>query len=275
MTAQDYPISFPYGATSPPYSPTRPHRGNDRACPAGTPIVVVGTQIGLVGSTGLADGPHLHTQAGTDIACQNTFNPTPLEFKPGRVVNTGVGSQWGNFVTVQVGNQYITYCHLQRIDVSVGQELNEDMRTKVTTAVNRIIHTEMEGWPYQETHAGKFDKQLEAAWNGRDLEEMIWSKWNQDGAFREARERNRLFYEKYASVIDELGSRPTKAQYDEAMAKLAAEAGKVEAANKKADEALEKAKQLEAQKTEDSKLLDEGSGVFAWITKLFNRIKRK
>ena len=119
-TAQDYKVKYGYGLTTNGWSKKYPHRGNDRPAPCGTPVVIGNTRIGLSGVTGKAFGCHLHTQAGTDIACQNTFDPTPLDFKPGRVVNTGRGVQWGNFVTLRVETRYITYAHLSRIDVRVG-----------------------------------------------------------------------------------------------------------------------------------------------------------
>ena len=54
----------------------------------------------------------------------------------------------------------------------------ESVATKVDTALNRIIHTELEGWGLTATHAGKNDAQITAAWNGKNLSDMIWSKWN-------------------------------------------------------------------------------------------------
>jgi len=117
MSAQNYKVTFPYNAR---YSNGGRHRGNDRACPQGTDVIVGGVLIAKTGNTGLTTGPHLHTQAGTDKACQKDINPGPLEFQPGKVVNAGTGPQWGKFVTVQVGNQFISYCHLSSINVSIG-----------------------------------------------------------------------------------------------------------------------------------------------------------
>lgn len=118
-----YPISFSYGATSYPYSASRPHRGNDRACPKGTPIIIGGTTIGLVGSTGWATGSHLHTQAGTDEWCQKTINPTSLEFKAGTVIHTGEATQWGKYIILKVGTKYICYAHLSKINVKQGDKI--------------------------------------------------------------------------------------------------------------------------------------------------------
>lgn len=129
MTAQDYKITFAYGAYGEAgYTKLRPHRGNDRPCPNGTPVVIEGTQIGLTGATGLVTGAHLHTQSGTDKACQNTFDGNGVtEFKAGTVVATGTASQWGKYVTLQVGDKYVTYCHLSEINVQIGQRIGEEM----------------------------------------------------------------------------------------------------------------------------------------------------
>jgi len=134
MTAQDYKITFPYNATTAPYSVVRPHKGNDRKMPVGVPIVINSVVVAYSGQTGSYNGvpnqPHLHTQAGTDQACQNTVDPTPYEFKPGTVValRTTNENQWGKYITIKtLSGMYITYAHLSQINVTVGQVIGGDM----------------------------------------------------------------------------------------------------------------------------------------------------
>ena len=61
-TAKDFPIKHPYGATYSPWSVKRPHLGEDRPMPLGTPIEVNGVLVGYAGTTGLSTGVHTHTQ---------------------------------------------------------------------------------------------------------------------------------------------------------------------------------------------------------------------
>ena len=124
---KDYEINFPYGATSAPYTQNHPHRGNDRAAPCGTPIVIGSTTIGKVGTTGLSTGCHLHTQ-GARPGGYITFNPTVYEFQPGTVVETGFHGDFGNYVRIRVNSKVdIIYAHLSQINVRKGQTVGEDM----------------------------------------------------------------------------------------------------------------------------------------------------
>ena len=124
MSAEDYPVTFRYGATSYPYSASNPHPGNDRKCSIGTPVVIAGVTIGWTGNTGSYNGktyqPHLHTQAWTGTTT-NTRDPGPYEFKPGKVVGVGFGRTWGYFVTIEVNGVNCTYAHLSKINVRTGQ----------------------------------------------------------------------------------------------------------------------------------------------------------
>lgn len=162
MSASDYQVSFPYGATSAPYSASRPHRGDDRPCPEGTPVVINSQQIGLTGNTGLSTGPHLHIQEWSG-GYATTRKPQNA-FQPGTVVNIdpngtqGDGS-FGKFITIQTPDGWNdTYCHLSEINVQVGQEIdmepfNEGDRVnwnRTTYGGDRDWHKDQVGKPYKE-----------------------------------------------------------------------------------------------------------------------------
>lgn len=127
MNVTDYPITLGYMATSPPYSPSKPHRGIDYGLGEGVPINIQGSQIGLAGHTGLAVGPHTHVQAGRDEWAQNTIDPTPYVNKAGRVSKIGFASQWGNYACIRVGDVNVFYCHMSKISVQAGQNIGGDV----------------------------------------------------------------------------------------------------------------------------------------------------
>lgn len=139
MTASDYPVYFDYGVTSWPYSVTSPHRGEDRCNVWGTPIIIGNTQIGLVGSTGKVydkDG-NMGTKAAAHLHIQewqggphNTRKPQN-SFKPGTVTAATSSLDFGNYVTITIDGWNTSYCHLSRIDVTVGQVIGGNMPTLV------------------------------------------------------------------------------------------------------------------------------------------------
>lgn len=127
MTAKDYPITFPYGATSPPYSATHPHSGEDRKMPVGTPVEVSGVVIGLSGNTGQSTGAHLHVQKRiNDIIT----HPLGSGFDVvGTVVETGENDEIGKFVRIQAGSQKWSYFHLSEIRVNEGDIIKKKEET--------------------------------------------------------------------------------------------------------------------------------------------------
>lgn len=153
-TAQDYPITFGYGAKTTINGSPYTHRGLDRSMPTGVPVVVQGVQIGISGNTGLSTGPHLHTQAGKDAWAQNTIHPGAYEFKPGTVVGfrTTDSGSWGKYVRVKNDDgTYVVYAHLSQVTTSVGTRLaggtnnisgdNEVAnRTQVNNIYKAVLH---------------------------------------------------------------------------------------------------------------------------------------
>lgn len=274
--ASQYPVTFPYGATSKPYSTSKPHLGDDHAAPATTPIDVGDTIIGLVGTTGKSTGNHLHIQKvqnGTVVNPNGQGLANTISF-PATVYAVGYNEEIGSHVRIRdaKGVQW-SYFHMIKNSqkVKVGQVINkggENMSTKVDTALNRIIHTEMEGWDFNKTHAGQYDNQLIPAWNGTNVEDMIWSKWNQNGAFRERRQTALNFYDKYSKIIGDLEARPTKQQLEQAISELNTAKQQAEAEAKKTEEANKKAIELQKDKDES---MEVGNRFVQWIGSLFKK----
>lgn len=142
----DYPVTFAYKAQDGKYygpngSVGLYHRGEDRACPTGSPIIVQGVTIGLVGATGLASGPHLHFQ------CMNGTtdkDPAPYRWAGGTVTTAGWHTQFGNQVRItHADGMVMIYAHLSKINVTVGQKIGGSMAETINDDVARQI-----GWHY-------------------------------------------------------------------------------------------------------------------------------
>lgn len=72
--------------------------------------------------------------------------------------------------------------------------------------------------------------------------------------------------------VNDLNTRPTKAQLEALQGKLNEMGTSIDLANKKAENALKELKEAQAKQSEDTKLLDEAG---SWLTKLFNRLFKK
>lgn len=122
--ASQYKVTFPYGATSAPYSKTNPHKGDDRAMPSGTPVLVNGVQIGLSGATGFVTGPHLHIGKW---AGGKHYNPNGKGFVFANAVVTQIDTldndANGRYVRIQGDGFSWVYLHLSTVTCKVGQKL--------------------------------------------------------------------------------------------------------------------------------------------------------
>lgn len=180
-------------------------------------------------------------------------NPSYLGW--GESVNSVPVVQWVNDIIVNTGK--------------------EDMIKDGDGPLLAELNYKLKGWP-----AGSANPATElAAWKGRDWRQFLTeglaernNGYNQTLATKDA------FYNKYSKIVGELESRPTKAQLDEVIAKLGAEASKVAKAEAKAQEEAQKAKELgellveeKANKSEDTKLLD---NLFGSIKAFIARFKK-
>lgn len=179
---------------------------------------------------------------------------------------------WVNGVRVD-GRKYVTKTP------SAPAGGNEDMIKPGDEAQMRIVSSEVKGWDYNQVHSGSVDAREMSAWKGKDYRKFIWEAWLEGQWYRDLKQKQASFYNTYQSIIGDLSTRPSRAELDEAVKKLGAEAEKVAKAEAKALEQEQKnkdlAKELElerAKKSEDSVLLDEAGN---WLSKLFNRLFKK
>lgn len=122
--ASTYPITTGYGYVAGYPLNNGFHKGQDRAMPTGTSVLVNGVQVGLSGSTGASTGPHLHIGRYVNGAATNPAGGG-FSIAGAVVLDTGFDNINGNYVRVTDGGNgsVWVYLHLSTIRVVKGQPL--------------------------------------------------------------------------------------------------------------------------------------------------------
>lgn len=157
-----------------------------------------------------------------------------------------------------------------QIDPVIYYKQRINMAELEDLASARILAEGILGRDRGQTHAGAYDADLNAYHVGQPLSNSrIMGLWQsgEAAAAVNLREAQANFYNSYKDRINDLLDNPTNEQYAEIVWALDQERLKVEEAEKRL-------KEEQASKTEDTQLLDEGKGLFAWVKKLIERIKK-
>lgn len=133
MTADQYPITTPYGQVPGYPLHNHFHQGVDYGCPVGTPVVVNGVTIGLSGNTGYTFGPHLHLGKWSGGVVQNPLNGG-FDFKDAQVTGVEEDSENGKYVRIQGDGFSWVYLHLSSQNVKVGDKLKGASVTDIPTS---------------------------------------------------------------------------------------------------------------------------------------------
>lgn len=156
MTASDYPITTDFGYIAGYPLNNGFHRGQDRAMPIGTTVIVNGTEIALSGNTGASTGPHLHI--GKFIGGE-AVNPNGQGFSLDApiVFDIGNDAENGNYVRLEDAHGVIwVYLHLSKNDfVTKGQALKGGDMPITVDQVDKLIKMGLNREPTAEELANK------------------------------------------------------------------------------------------------------------------------
>lgn len=168
-----------------------------------------------------ADNVAWCSQAGNPTTISIEFQPTLSAegYRRGGWLISELEKRYGRKLTLYGHNHWAeTSCpgsidiNRLRAEADKAQE-GEEVITKDDIGLLRIAHTEIGGWPLQETHAGKYDQLFLNVYVGTPVKDLIWRQWNEHGDWRAA--RNAAF-----AAMAELTARPTQENFDKLKASL-------------------------------------------------------
>lgn len=148
-------------------------------------------------------------------------------------------------------------------NVIIPDNKGDDMIKPGDEDILRIIASEVKGWDFNSTHNGSKDATEMAAWKGRDFRQLIREGWAEGGWYRNLKTKQAGLQSQVDKLTADLSARPTKAELEEALAKVQKESEKVAKAEAEREKAIKMAEEQSAKyleelgkKGEDTKLLD-------------------
>lgn len=171
----------------------------------------------------------------------------------------------GGGLRVAIRQVWPGYSAILRRKGTVTNQQGDDMITANDRDPIRVISSEVKGWDFDQVHKGTWDSREVAAWTGRSWRDFIMQGWHEGAAFRAARNQKMRDYDVLAKQVQELSTRPTKAELENITNQLKASADRVAELEQEVIAAQNKP-------NEDSELLDQTGN---WLSKLIARLFKK
>lgn len=236
MSAKDFPVSFGFKAQDGHYyGPSGVvgpfHHGVDYSCPTGTPVVISGVTISHSGATGIVSGAHLHVDkrpVGSPITDRNSFvNPLDWWNITGVVTFAGSAGSAGNMVAIHSGGWEFRFLHNSTLNVKVGDKITPQNGGEMDRADLDAVYA------YGPLNRQRGQGEAENVYLGKKAAFVLTDHAKSNEAKIKAQVRAdeirvrdtaiaRLTEQtkQMQGVVNELSSRPTKEQLDNAVSSI-------------------------------------------------------
>ena len=293
MSAKDYPVTFSFKAQDGyyygPSGVVGPfHHGVDYGCPTETPVVISGVTISHSGATGTVSAPHLHVDkrpVGSPITDRNAFvNPLDWWNITGVVTFAGPAGSAGNMVTIHSGGWEFRFLHNSTLNVKAGDRIvaqnGGEMDRADLDAVYAYgpLNRQRGAGEGENVYIGK-KAAFVLADHARSNEAKIKAQIRADEIRVRDEAISRLTgqIEQMRGVVNELSSRPTKEQLDNAVSSIQVNLKKAdEMIRKQQSEVDDLRKKLElAESRETVKETDYSwRGIVNWVVNQINKWRK-